>query len=272
MSATSTPRGPSRTGSKPTPPTKLSLDILYGRQAVHEALRARRRHFYSLSLASGVKQTGIVADILGLARQANCRVQTVDRAQFEKLLPSANHQGVALETSPYPYSNLGEVFAWAQSRGEPPFLLLLDHLEDPQNVGVLLRTAEAVGVHGVFLPDRRAVGITPAVSNSSAGAVEHLRVVHVTNVARTLEEFKQRGVWIAGLDNQPGAKDLLQSDFSGKLALVIGAEGSGISRLTREGCDWLVRIPLTGRIESLNAAVAGSAALIVANSARQAGK
>ncbi|HRX05241.1 MAG: 23S rRNA (guanosine(2251)-2'-O)-methyltransferase RlmB [Anaerolineae bacterium] len=248
------------------------IDILYGRQAVHEALRARRRHFYSLSLASGVKQIGIVADIQTLAREVNCRVQQVDRAQFDKMLPGANHQGVALESSPYPYSNLGEVFAHARSQDEPPFLLLLDHLEDPQNVGTLLRTAEAVGVHGVFLPDRRAVGITPAVSNSSAGAVEHLRVVHVTNIARTLADFKQRGVWVAGLDNQPEAKDLLQSDFTGKLALVIGAESSGLSRLTRETCDWLVRIPLSGKIESLNASVAGSAALIVANSARKAGK
>jgi len=248
------------------------IDILYGRQAVHEALRARRRHFYSLSLASGVKQIGIVADILTLAREAKVRVQPVDRAQFDKMLAGANHQGVALESSPYPYSNLGEVFAYAQSLNQPPFLLLLDHLEDPQNVGTLLRTAEAVGVHGAFLPDRRAVGITPAVSNSSAGAVEHLRVVHVTNVARTLETFKQRGVWIAGLDNLPEANDLLQNDFTGKLAIVIGAEGGGLSKLTRETCDWLVRIPLSGKVESLNAAVAGSAALIVANSARKAGK
>ncbi|MCB0199671.1 MAG: 23S rRNA (guanosine(2251)-2'-O)-methyltransferase RlmB [Caldilineae bacterium] len=248
------------------------IDILYGRQAVHEALRARRRHFYSLSLASGVKPVGIVADILTLARQVKIRVQQAERVQFDKMLPGVNHQSVALESSPYPYANLGEVFSYAQSMNEPPFLLLLDHLEDPQNVGTLLRTAEAVGVHGVFLPDRRAVGITPAVSNSSAGAVEHLRVVHVTNVARTLREFKQRGVWIAGLDNQPNASDLLQSDFTGKLAIVIGAEGSGLSRLTQETCDWLVRIPLSGKVESLNAAVAGSAALIVANSARRAGK
>jgi 23S rRNA (guanosine2251-2'-O)-methyltransferase len=244
------------------------IDILYGRQAVHEALRARRRHFYTLSLASGVKSTGIVADIAALAQQARCRVQQAERAQFDKLLPNANHQGVALEASPYPYSNLDEIFAQARSRDEPPLLLVLDHLEDPQNVGTLLRTAEAVGVHGVLLPDRRAVGITPAVSNSSAGAVEHLRVVHVTNVARSLEELKRRGVWICGLDDQPAARPLLQSDLSGKLALVVGAEGSGLSRLARDTCDWLVRIPLSGKTESLNAAIAGSAALIVASNAR----
>lgn len=248
----------------------MSIEILYGRHAVHEALQARRRKIYTLNLAEGVKQSGLVAEAVDLARKLNCRVQQVDKRQFERALPDANHQGMVLEASPYPYSSLEQVLALAQQKQEAPLLLLLDHLEDPQNVGALLRTAEAMGVHGIILPDRRAAGITPAVSNASAGAVEHLHVVQVTNVARTQEELKRRNIWIVGLDDRPEAQELLRSNLSGALALVVGAEGSGLSRLAREQCDWLVRIPMAGKISSLNAAVAGSVALVAARSARSA--
>lgn len=246
-----------------------SFQILYGRHAVHEALRAQRRRFYTLSLMAGVKRTGLVAEIAQAAQQAGCRIQEVDKLQLARLLPEVNHQGVVLEASPYPYARLQDALALARERGEPPLLLVLDHLEDPQNIGTLLRTAEALGVHGVALPDRRAASITPAVCNASSGAVEHLLIAEVTNIARTQEELKQKGVWIVGLDDRPEAQDLMRSDLSGPLALVVGAEGSGLSRLVRETCDWLVRIPMSGKIGSLNAAVAGSAALVVASSARR---
>lgn len=246
----------------------MSIEILYGRHAVHEALRARRRKVYALNLAEGVKQSGIVAEAVELARKLNCRVQEVDRRQFERALPGANHQGMVLEAGSYPYSTLEQALDLAKQKQEAPLLLLLDHLEDPQNVGALLRTAEAMGVHGILLPDRRSAGITPAVSNASAGAVEHLLTVQVTNIARTQEELKRRNIWVVGLDDRPEAKELLRSDLSGALALVVGAEGSGLSRLAREQCDWLVRIPMAGKIGSLNAAVAGSVALVAARSAR----
>lgn len=245
-----------------------SFQVLYGRHAVHEALQARRRRFYALSLVAGVKQTGLVADIVELARQRGCHVQEVDKQQLARLMPDVNHQGVILETSPYPYAKLQDALSLATERSEPPLLLILDHLEDPQNIGTLLRTAEVLGVHGVVLPDRRAASITPAVCNASSGAVEHLLIVEVTNIARTQQELKQQGVWIVGLDDRPEAQELMHSDLSGPMALVIGAESSGLSRLVRETCDWLVRIPMVGRTGSLNAAIAGSAALVVASSAR----
>jgi 23S rRNA (guanosine2251-2'-O)-methyltransferase len=245
------------------------FQILYGRHAVHEALRARRRRFYTLSLLAGVKQTGLVLEIAEAARAAGCRIQEVDKQQLARLLPDVNHQGVVLEASPYPYVRIQDVLASAKERNEPPFLLLLDHLEDPQNIGTLLRTAEALGVHGAVLPDRRAASITPAVCNASSGAVEHLSIVEVTNIARTQQELKQHGVWIVGLDDRAEAQELVRSDLGGPLALVVGAEGSGLSRLVRETCDWLVRIPMVGKTGSLNAAVAGSAALVVASAARR---
>jgi 23S rRNA (guanosine2251-2'-O)-methyltransferase len=235
---------------------------------VHEALRARRRKFYTLNLAAGVKQTGLVAEIVQLAQQASCRVQQVDRQQFERALPDVNHQGMALEASTYPYVPLDQILARAGQRGEAPLLLMLDHLEDPQNVGTLLRTAEAMAIHGVILPERRSAAITPAVCNASSGAVEHLLIAQVTNIARTQDDLKRRNVWIVGLDDRPDAQELLRSDLSGALALVVGAEGSGLSRLAREQCDWLVRIPMAGQVGSLNAAVAGSVALVAARSAR----
>lgn len=246
-----------------------SFQILYGRHAVHEALRARRRRFYTLSLLAGVKRTGVIAETVQLAQDAGCRIQEVDKPQLARLLPDVNHQGVVLEASPYPYVQLRDALTLAKERDEPPWLLVLDHLEDPQNIGTLLRTAEALGVHGVVLPDRRAASITAAVCNASSGAVEHLLVAEVTNIARTQQELKQQGVWIVGLDDRPEAQDLVRSDLSGPLALVVGAEGSGLSRLVRETCDWLVRIPMVGKTGSLNAAVAGSAALVVVSSARR---
>jgi len=246
----------------------LPIEILYGRHAVHEALRAQRRKLYTLNLAAGVKQTGLVEEIVQIARRANCRVQQVDKQQFERALADVNHQGLALEASAYPYATLEEALARAGQRQEPPLLLLLDHLEDPQNVGALLRTAEAMSVHGVILPERRSAAITPAVCNASSGAVEHLQIVQVTNIGRVQEELKRRNVWIVGLDDRPEAKELLRSDLSGALALVVGAEGGGLSRLVREQCDWLVRIPMRGQISSLNAAVAGSVALVAARAAR----
>src|SRR5690606_11019097 len=181
---------------------------------------------------------------------------------FDKLAQQhANAQGVALEVADYPYVEMAEILAHAKASGEPPLLLILDHLQDTQNLGTLIRTAEAMGVHGIILPDRRAAGVTPAVSNSSSGAVERMLVAQVTNLNRTIEELKAQNIWVAGLDSDPTTPLIDNRMVSGALALVVGSEGSGLSRLTRERCDFLLRLEMVGKVESLNAAVAGSIVL-----------
>jgi 23S rRNA (guanosine2251-2'-O)-methyltransferase len=235
-------------------------ETIYGRNAVCECLRARRRRVYKLFLAEGVKEADIVAEIVALAQQAKVAIERVERAALDKI-GAVNHQGVAAEVSAYPYTDLGEILTQAEGRDEPSFLLLLDCLEDPQNLGTLLRTAEVVGVHGIVIPKRRAVGVTPAVANASAGATEYLQVARVTNLARAIGELKKRGVWVVGLEDLPQAQLYSQFDLSGPLALVVGSEGRGIRRLVLESCDVVLRLPMRGRIGSLNAAVAGSIAL-----------
>ncbi len=235
-------------------------ETIYGRNAVSECLRAGRRRVYRLLLAQGVRETNLVAEIVALARQAGAVVERVEKAALDKIGP-VNHQGIAAEVSAYPYTNLEEILGLAEGCDELPFLLLLDCLEDPQNLGTLLRTAEVVGVHGVVIPKRRAARITPAVTNASAGAAEHLRVARVTNLVRTIESLKERGVWVVGLENLPQARLYDQFDWSGPLALVVGSEGRGVRRLVLESCDVVVRLPMRGHVGSLNAAVAGSIAL-----------
>jgi 23S rRNA (guanosine2251-2'-O)-methyltransferase len=235
-------------------------ETIYGRNVVCECLRAGRRKVYKLFLAQGVKETGLVAEVVALAHQAKVAVERVERAALDRI-GAISHQGVAAEVSAYPYADLGEILTQAEGRDEPPLLLLLDCLEDPQNLGTLLRTAEVVGVHGVVIPKRRAVGVTPAVANASAGAVEHIQVTRVTNLARTIGELKERGVWVVGLEDLPQARLYSQFDLSGPLALVIGSEGRGMRRLVLESCDVVLRLPMRGHIGSLNAAVAGSIAL-----------
>jgi len=243
-------------------------EVLYGRNAVYESLRAGRRKPYRLVLAEGVRQTDIIGQIVFLAEQARVPVSRTERRNLDHL-GNVHHQGVTLETSEYPYSSLDEILAVAQSRPQAPLLLLLDLLQDPQNVGSLLRTAEAVGVHGVVIQRRRAVGITPAVVQTSAGAVEHLKVAQVTNLAESIGLLKAHDVWVAGLEAAPGAQQSDQADLSGPLALVVGSEGEGLRRLVRTRCDFLLQLPMHGQVTSLNAAVAGSVVLYEALRQRQ---
>jgi 23S rRNA (guanosine2251-2'-O)-methyltransferase len=242
------------------------MELLYGRHAVLESLRAGRRNMHQIYLAAGTQRTGSVAEILTAARDRNCPVVEAPRQTFERAGP-VNHQGVIAEAGPYPYMDLDQVLPTSQDIA--PLYLVLDHLQDVQNVGTLMRTAEAMAVTAVLLPDRRAAEITPAVVNASAGAVEYLRVVLAGNVVQALERLKGAGVWAVGLDAHPEAIPLGRADLSGPLALVVGAEGAGLARLVRERCDWLLAIPMYGRVASLNAAVAGSAALIAARQARE---
>lgn len=248
-------------------------DLIVGRHAALETLRAGRRRLIRLWIegSEGDRLTGLPAEIHGIARDKGIPTRFIRGGLFDRLAhDQANAQGIALETGDYPYVSVDACLLRARERREPPLLLILDHLQDPQNLGALFRTAEAMGVHGVILPDRRAARVTAAVSNASAGAVEHLLVAQVTNLNRLIGELKAANTWVVGLDDQPDAQDLARADLSGALALVVGAEGEGLSRLTRESCDFLVRIPMEGRVESLNAAVAGSIALFLARSARSA--
>ncbi|MGQ9585291.1 MAG: 23S rRNA (guanosine(2251)-2'-O)-methyltransferase RlmB [Anaerolineae bacterium] len=239
-------------------------EYLYGRNAVREALLAGRRQCFALHHLPG-------HELALLARERGIPCHAADRARLGQLAGDRHHQGAVLETSPYPYAELEDVLAAAQAAGELPFLLLLDLLQDPQNLGTLLRTAEAVGVHGVVLPERCAAGVTPAVVNASSGATEWLRIAQVTNLARTMGTLAERGIWLVGLESVPEAALLDQVDWPKAVALVVGSEGEGLRRLTRARCDLLVRIPMRGRITSLNAAVAGSIALYAAWRGRKGG-
>jgi 23S rRNA (guanosine2251-2'-O)-methyltransferase len=236
-------------------------EILFGRQPVHEMLRAGRRQVFELLLARGLKPTGIVGEILRVVEAASIPVRVVDRQDLSRLCGGANHQGLATEVSGYPYVELGVLLENPGQACEPPFFLLLDHVQDPQNLGSLLRSSEAVGLHGVLLPRRRAAGVTPAAVRASAGAAEHVRVAQVTNLVRAMEQLKSEGVWLAGLEALPESELYTQAALSGPLGLVVGSEGQGLGRLVRETCDFLIRLPMLGRITSLNVGVAGAVAL-----------
>ncbi len=244
------------------------MDVLFGRNPILESLRAGRRTPQRLYLVEGAQVQGSVAEIVALAGRARVPLGRVSKHELARLVGHRHHQGVALETGPYPYADLPNMLAAARVAGEPPFFLLLDLLQDPQNVGTLLRTAEAVGVHGVVLQERRAVGVTPAVVNASSGAAEHLLIAQETNLVQVMRRLQGDGVWLYGLEGGVDASPYHQVDLSGPVALVVGSEGEGLRRLVRETCDGLVRLPMRGQVESLNAAVAGSVALYAVWQAR----
>jgi 23S rRNA (guanosine2251-2'-O)-methyltransferase len=240
-------------------------ETLYSRNAVYEALRARRRQFFLLEVAEGVQEKGRLGDILRLAKERDTPVKRVPRGRLDRM--HANHQGVALEASGYPYADLTEILELAEERSEPLFVLLLDTLNDPQNFGTLLRTAEVVGVHGAIIPLARTVGVTPAVVNASSGASEHLLVAQA-NLHQAIDALKQAGAWVIGLEGGGQAQDPSQVRLDGAIGLVVGSEGEGMRPLTVKSCDILMKLPMKGHIESLNAAVAGSVALYLAYLAR----
>jgi 23S rRNA (guanosine2251-2'-O)-methyltransferase len=244
----------------------MAKEWITGRNPVYEVLKARRRHVFRLLVAKGVDEKGRIHKIIQMAAKINIQVERVPRQQIDAM--GENPQGIALQTNPYPYSDLHEILNQPQKRGEQLFVLLLDVLQDPQNLGTLLRTAEAVGIHGVFMPANRAAGVTPSVVHASSGASEHLLVAQ-GNLAQAISEIKETCGWVYGLEGGPEAQPIHQMSLDGPLALVVGSEGSGLRALTRKSCDALISLPMRGQIESLNAAVAGSVALYTAFSARQ---
>lgn len=237
-----------------------------GRNPVYETLQARRRQFFRLRVAEGAEIKGRLAEVLKLCETNRLPVERVPRSSLDRLAES--HQGVALEVSAYPYAALQDILAEASRRQEDLFILALDALQNPQNLGVLLRTAEAAGVHGVLIPLAHTAEITPAVVQASSGASEHLRIARA-NLAQSLVTLKEAGAWVIGLEGSPEAMPVEQARLDGPLVVVVGSEGEGLRTLVRKSCDLLVRLPMRGRIESLNAAVAGSVILYLALRARQ---
>lgn len=229
-------------------------EILSGRNAARECLRARRRHIHQVIIADRIEPAAIIDEIVDLAGQTHIPVQRVPRKKLDNL--ARNHQGVALEVGRYPTVELEDILRRAEKLDTPPFIVALDHIEDPHNLGAMLRTAEVVGVHGVLLPKQRSVDVTPAVTRASAGAAEHIWVAKIPNLAQALKKLKQNDIWVVGVENIPEALLYHQANLAGAIALVIGSEGRGISRLVKETCDFLVKLPMGGQIESLNASVA----------------
>lgn len=236
-------------------PRELPDDVLVGRNAVTEALKAGRG-INKILLASGDRE-GSVTEIAALAKERGIVVQYVERAKIEALSGGHRHQGVLAYVAPVPYAELDDILKAAAEKGEEPFLVLLDELEDPHNLGALLRTADATGVHGILIPKRRSVSLNATVAKTSAGAVEYVPVARIGNIVQTLKALKEKGFWVAGAD-MDGEKAYYEANLTGPLVLVVGSEGKGMSRLTKEACDFIVSMPMVGRINSLNASVAGS--------------
>jgi 23S rRNA (guanosine2251-2'-O)-methyltransferase len=232
----------------------MNQEYIIGKNPVIEALKSSR-DINKILIAEG-SQRGQMQQITQLAREANVIVQFVPKKKIDQVT-DGNHQGVLAYIAAYQYAEMDDLFAAAEKNNEPPFFLLLDEIEDPHNLGSIMRTADAVGAHGIIIPKRRAVGLTATVAKASTGAIEYIPVVRVTNMARTIDELKDRGVWIAGTD-ATGSEDYRRMDGSLPLGLVIGSEGKGMGRLIREKCDFLIHLPMVGKVTSLNASVAAS--------------
>ncbi len=243
-------------------------EFLYGHWPIMEALRANRREFDKLLMADHLDERGLIGEIVGAARERGIDISQVQRRILDDLADGSNHQGMVLRTAEYPYASLQGILDFAAERDEKPFLLLLDLLQDPQNVGTLMRVADAVGVHGIILQERRQVGILPSVVAASSGAVEHLNIAQVTNLVYAMRELKENDVWLVGMDIGPNVPPLNKIDLDMSLGLVMGSEGEGMRRLVRDTCDFLVTLPMRGQVASLNVATAGSIALYSAWQAR----
>lgn len=230
----------------------MSDELIMGRHPVNEAFNSGRK---INNVWINKESQGLSKSLLDQIAERGMTIQYVPRKKLDQLVQSSQHQGIVASVAAYEYSEMNDLFDIASKRGEQPFFILLDGVEDPHNLGSVLRTADAAGVHGVIIPKRRAVGLTQAVAKASTGAIEYIPVVKVTNLARTMDELKDRGVWFMGTAAD-GDQDYRQATCDMPLCLVMGNEGKGISRLTREKCDFLVRIPMVGKVTSLNASVA----------------
>ncbi|MFH1774791.1 MAG: 23S rRNA (guanosine(2251)-2'-O)-methyltransferase RlmB [Methanobacteriota archaeon] len=236
--------------------------VIEGRNPVLEALLANRK-IYKILIARGAERKEVISEIFRIARQREIEISEVDRKILDKI--SKAHQGMIAFSAEKKYASVGDILKIAEQRGEKPFIVLLDGVEDPQNLGAILRTAECAGVHGVVIPERGAVGLTPGVAKASAGAIEHLQVA-IANLASTIEALKRKGIWVVGAD-MDAEQIYYEANLNRPVALVLGGEDRGLSRLVKQRCDFLVRIPTKGKIKSLNVSV--SFALLAYEKLRQ---
>ena len=259
MAKKNRPQKDRRTGEKvaksaPLDVVELPEDMVAGRNAVMEALKGSRS-VNKLIIANGSTE-GSIKEIIAVAKDKGVNIQYWDRSKLDSIARGIRHQGVLAQVAPVQYAELEDILQVAKDRNEPPFIVLLDELEDPHNLGAILRTADAAGVHGVLIPKHRSCPLSATVAKTSAGAVEHVPVARVGNLVQTIKKLKQEGLWVAAADMD--GKDYYDTDLTGPLLLIIGSEGQGVGRLVKEQCDFVVRIPMVGKINSLNASVAGS--------------
>ena len=230
------------------------VDFVFGRHAVVEALQTPDR-VNRVFIQEGTSGRD-AAKVIELAREKGIQVQTVPKTKIEDLVGNAVHQGLVASIAAYEYADLEDVFKKAEEKGEDPFIVILDGVEDPHNLGSILRTADATGVHGIIIPKRRSASLTATVAKASTGAIEHVPVVRVTNLTQTIEQLKARGIWVFGTDMN--GTDYRKWNTSGPLAIVMGNEGKGVSRIVKESVDEMVTIPMVGHVQSLNASVASA--------------
>ncbi|MDU0206190.1 23S rRNA (guanosine(2251)-2'-O)-methyltransferase RlmB [Paenibacillus sp. MAH-36] len=231
----------------------MDEEYIGGKHSVMEAIRAGRT-INKIWIAENA-QKQFAGPIVAEAKNLGILVQFTDKRKLDQMVEGLQHQGVIAQVAAYEYVEVEDILAIAKALGQDPFILILDEIEDPHNLGSILRTADCTGVHGVIIPKRRSVGLTATVSKTSAGAVEYVPVARVTNISQTIEQLKEQGVWVAGTD-VTAAQDVYKANFSMPIALVIGNEGKGVGRLIKERCDFLVKLPMAGHVNSLNASVA----------------
>ena len=233
---------------------EIDENILFGRNSVMEALKGNRE-IDKVLVQKGEKE-GSVIKIISLAKSKSVVVQEVEKAKLDELTGREKHQGVLAYVAAHEYVSVDEILEEAAEKGEQPFVVILDNIQDPHNLGAIIRTAHNAGAHGIIIPKRRAVGLTGTVSKSSAGALEYMKVAKVSNIVQTIRELKERGLWIACADMD--GKTLYEEDLTGPIGIVVGSEGEGVSKLTRDNCDYIVSVPMYGKVTSLNASVAAS--------------
>jgi len=245
----------------------VKTEILYGIHPVYEVLASRRRNIYEIYLQKD-NQSGRIDRLASLATHSGIRVKTVGSGYLKALVGMAGHQGVAAKVDPFPLTAISDILTAAEAKGETHFVLMLDNVLDPQNLGAIIRTALCVGIDGVIMPKDRSAPPTPAVSKASAGALEHIFLSRVTNLVQTIKHCQKSGLWVMGLDKEAD-RSLYDSDLTGSIALVLGGEQKGIRPLVRKNCDFLVSIPQLGALDSLNVSVAAAVAMYEALRQRQ---
>lgn len=254
---------PKRDSQKPPISDEMRELMVSGRNAVRELLMGER-DIDKIFVSRGDRE-GSIKLLVAMAKEKKIPIIEVDKAKLDTMCEGGRHQGIIAIAAEHNYSSVDDILDYAESRGEKPFVIILDGVEDPHNLGAIIRSAECLGAHGVIIPKRRAVGLTATVAKSAAGATEYVRVARVTNISTTIDELKERGLWIYAADM--GGDDYTKTDLRGSLALVLGSEGDGISRLVKEKCDFVVSIKLHGKVNSMN--VSCAAAVLLAEVARQ---